>query len=195
MEFKQSRRPRPAPAPQRVGPTPTVSKKSRFRRLTSDKKKVTTIGISVSVVILIGLFLTLVIAYNSNSVGSERPKYQTALPQGKTIDQLGGWKRVSPPEATPVFAYADKIEDIPVTVSQQPLPGSLSANSEAQIASLAKSYNATKELDAEGTPLYVGTSAKGPQSAIMTKKGLLILIKSQKKISDEAWAAYAASLK
>ena len=124
-----------------------------------------------------------------------RPDYKTALPSGTSIEKLGGWERVSPPEKDPVFAFTDKIGEVSITVSEQPLPNSFKADVGGKISELAKTYNATNILDANGTKVYIGTSAKGPQSTIFTKNDLLILIKSQAKIDDKAWIAYINSLK
>lgn len=133
-------------------------------------------------------------ANNNRSTPVENVEYQTVLPEGKSISDLGGWERISPPGSDPVFAYTDTIDDVPVSVSQQPLPASLQGSTDDQIDELAKKFNANNKITSGNTVVYVGTSAKGPQSAILTKNSLLILIKSQKKIDDSAWAAYAASL-
>lgn len=125
---------------------------------------------------------------------AKEPTYETVLPKDKSVRELGGWKRVSPPEKEPVFAYADTIDGIPITVSQQPLPQNFTANTDSQVAELAQKFNATNKLEAEGMTIYVGTSSKGPQSVIFTKNKLLILIKSDKKVSDTSWIAYAKSL-
>lgn len=132
-------------------------------------------------------------ASGQNSV-IENLEYQTVLPSGKSIDSLGGWKRVSPSGSEPVYAYVDSINGIPVSVSQQPLPDSFKNDVDGQVAELAKKFNATTKLDASGIAIYLGTSAKGPQSVILTKNGLLILIKSQEKVDDTAWTDYAKSL-
>ena len=124
-----------------------------------------------------------------------RPDYKTALPSGTSIEKLGGWERVSPPGKDSVFAFTDKIGDVSITVSEQPLPASFKSDVSGKVAELAKAYSATNILDAKGTKAYIGTSAKGPQSTIFTKNELLILIKSQAKISDDAWIAYINSLK
>lgn len=123
-----------------------------------------------------------------------RPDYQTVLPIGKSASTLGGWKRVSPPGDNPVFAYEDKIGDVTVSVSEQPLPKPLQNNSNEQIAAMAKSGNYNEKIEVSDTTAYIGTSAKGPQSVILTKVGLLILIKSEKKIDIKAWTTYIASL-
>ena len=50
----------------------------------------------------------------------DKLEYQTVVPKDKSIQQLGGWQRVSPPNATPVFAYGDTIDGVKISVSQQP---------------------------------------------------------------------------
>ena len=162
---------------------------------TNKKRIVIIVGIIIVVVCVIAAILVIRGQGNANnSNASSKPSFQTVLPSGKSIDQLGGWKRVSPPENDPVFAYADKIGNIPIGVSEQPLPKSFEGNTEAKVAELAKKFNATSELDANGTKFYVGTSAKGPQSAILAKNNLLIFIKTQKKVTDKAWVEYVTSL-
>ncbi len=124
-----------------------------------------------------------------------QPDYATILPEGKSITELGGWTRVSPPERNPVFAYVDVIEGTPATISEQPLPDAFKEDLENQILYLAQGYHADVKIDANGTTVYIGTSAKGPQSVIFTKNNLLVLIKASAKVSDDAWATYISSLK
>lgn len=173
---------------------------SRARQLLSSKKAI----IIASVVIIIGVIVIWSVvnqqstakkatARNSNE-SVENLEYQTVLPENKSISELGGWKRISPEKSDPVFAFSDKIGDVPISVSEQPLPASFKTNIDDQIAELAKKFNATTKIDASGTKVYIGTSAKGPQSAILTKNGLLILIKSENKVDEKAWAQYVKSL-
>lgn len=122
------------------------------------------------------------------------PEFKTILPAGKKIDQLGGWTRVSPPDRDPVFAYADKIGNIPVIVSQQVLPQDFDNDTASQMSQLASNYYANRSVQAGDTKVYLGTSAKGPQSAIFTKSHLLILIKAQASVPDDAWKSYVQSL-
>ena len=124
----------------------------------------------------------------------EVPNYKTLLPTGTTIKELGGWHRVSPPDRNPVFAYADTIGGVSVTVSQQPLPDSFKADVDGSVSKLAASYSAKDEVPAGDAKVFVGTSVKGPQSAIMVKQDVLVLIKSTSKISDKNWSDYAFSL-
>ena len=122
------------------------------------------------------------------------PGFKTMLPRGKTIDEYSGWTRVSPPERNPVFAYVDKIEKTPVRISQQPLPKDFEADTDASVEQLAIGYSANKIIKVGSTTVYIGTSAKGPQSVIFTKNNLLILMYASAKISDKSWSKYISSL-
>lgn len=161
-------------------------------------KKIIAIA-TIVLVVIIGLLITLSLARHKMQTTkqvsqTESPSYSTILPKNKSISDLGGWQRISPEGKDPVYAYADTISGVAITVSEQPLPDSFKSDTAGQVAQLAKSYNATDTLDANGTKVYVGTSAKGPQSVIFTKNNLLVLIKSQQKISDPSWVAYVKSL-
>lgn len=127
--------------------------------------------------------------------GDQSPTYETVLPSGKSIDDLGGWKRVSPPDRDPVFAYSDKIENTAISVSQQPLPEPFKNDTDKKVAELAESFGAATKIEANGITAHIGTSAKGPQSTIIAKDGTLILIKSQATLSQDAWKAYIQTLK
>lgn len=129
------------------------------------------------------------------TVASKTPDYNTVLPNGKTIQNLGGWGRVSPPDKDPVFAYIDHIGAITIQVSEQPLPKEFHEDTAEQIQVLAEQYAAKDQITAGGIIAYIGTSSKGPQSVIFTKSNLLILIKSTSKIDDELWKQYISSLK
>ena len=122
------------------------------------------------------------------------PDYDTVLPEGKSIKDYGGWTRVSPPNRDPVFAYADKIGAIPINVSQQPLPKDFADQPDQQIQQFAAGYAANKKLNVNGATAYIGTSAKGPQSVIVVKGDLLILIKASAAVPDSEWEQYIQSL-
>lgn len=166
---------------------------SFVRSLPRSKKAII---IAVCVLVVGGIIIWLIVEQHeaSRNTNAKLPEFQTVLPGTKSISELGGWQRISPPQKDPVFAYTDTIGDIPISISQQPLPASFRDDPEAQVAEAAKKFSATTKIDAGATKVYVGTSAKGPQSALLTKNGLLILIKSQKKVDNAAWAEYVKSL-
>jgi len=126
-----------------------------------------------------------------------KPKFATVVPSGKSIDELGGWTRISPEGRTPVYAYADKLNNVPIRVSQQELPANLSSNDEKAtegVQKLAESFKANQKLTVGTTTVFIGTSAKGPQSVIFAKDELLILITSDQKIDNDHWSTYINSL-
>lgn len=146
-------------------------------------------------IVVVGIIIVaLVITHHTVTQAADAPKYQTVLPKDDSIEGLGGWERVSPPSAAPVYAYTDAIRGVAISVSQQPLPEAFKKDTDAHLSELAKSYNATDKMNADGTTVYIGISAKGPQSALFVKNSLLILIKSQSKIDDKQWITYIDSL-
>lgn len=120
---------------------------------------------------------------------SREPEQPTVLPNGTSIEELGGWSRLNTPTGHPIMAYTDSIDDVSIRVSQQQMKGS------PEVSEMAKEFNATQEVNSDGgVKIHLGTSVEGPQFAIFTKNDLLILIKSQNKIEDGSWAKYVDSL-
>jgi len=151
-----------------------------------------TLLLSTSAVVVLGVGIVILNSRSDSSATTNTPTFQTVLPAHTTIGTLGGWHRVSPPDNTPVYAYNDMIDNVPVSVSQQELPPSFQQDTASRVADLAKGYDT---MNVNGLTVYIGTSSKGPQSVIFTTKQLLIMIKSQQKISNETWKAYVASLR
>lgn len=173
---------------------------ARIRKVLLTKQGVV---ISIVVMVVIGSLSVGAMIHQRNQVNQqantasgivENLEYQTILPEGKSISQLGGWKRVSPADKISVFAYVDSLAGVVISISEQPLPDTAKGTANDLVADIAKKFNATTKLDASGTVAYLGTSAKGPQSIIFSRNGLLILIKSQKQIDSEVWVGYIKSL-
>ena len=122
------------------------------------------------------------------------PTYGTILPAHKSIQSLGGWTRVSPPNRDPVYAYLDTLGASRLIVSEQPLPKEFASDPEAQTKQLATNYNATQKLAVGSTTVYLGTSTQGPQSLIFQRNGLLVLIKASSSVDNAVWKAYINSL-
>ena len=158
-------------------------------------KKNLFIGATILCVSIVSGILIFANANNKDTNLKDMPSYTTVLPSSKTIDSLGGWSRVSPPNSDPVYAYTDTVDTVSITVSEQPLPVSFKSDVSTKVAEVAKNFNATTKLEAKSTDFYIGTSASGPQSVIFAKNDVLILIKSQKKIDDEKWGVYIDSLR
>lgn len=179
--------------PKPAAPEPEEQRAPRvgFRGFISRKKVTIT---TVVIALVAAGFVVRTVTSGSEDTAAKKPTYQTVLPKDKSISQLGGWKRISPPGKDPVFAFADTIDGVPVSISQQPLPSSFKGDAISQTAEIAKKFNATDKIEAGSLDVYVGTSVKGPQSVIFTKNNLLVFIKSEKKIQDASWAAYAQAL-
>jgi hypothetical protein len=158
--------------------------------------------VSIGIILLVGGSVAGILINQANTsseasnstVKTDAPEFETVSPKNKSVNSIGGWSRISPPASDPVYAYTDTIDGISISVSEQPLPTSFKGNESTQVAELAKKFFATDTIDADGTKVYIGTSAKGPQSVIFTKDSLLILIKSEQKVNDAAWASYINSL-
>lgn len=167
-----------------------IQVKKRFK-----KRTIITTGVIAVLVAaaIISLFIIREVHRSAETSIIKDPGYTTILPEGRTIVDLGGWVRVSPEGATPVYAYHDVLTDVAISVSEQPLPDSFKSDRTNKVAELAKNYNATATLAIGDTTIFIGTSAKGPQSVIFTKSNLLVLIKSEKQIENAAWSSYVAS--
>lgn len=122
------------------------------------------------------------------------PPYDTLLPAGKTVEALGGWTRISPPDRNPVYAYVDAIGSVSISVSQQPLPADFGKDTSRKVKELASSYGADQSFTAGNTAVYIGTSVKGPQSVIFSRDKILVLIKSVAPIDNSQWVTYINSL-
>ena len=168
------------------------------------RKKLTLAGIVLAIT-LFTIGSNLLSSHNAKVAADKRsgqqsltkgtPDYPTVLPTGKTIQELGGWTLVSPPGRDPVFAYIDKIGNMQINVSQQPLPEEFKSDTAAKIEKLAKEYGASEKLTTSDTEAYIGTSEKGPQSVILSKGDLLILMKSAVRIDNAKWEEYISSLR
>jgi len=165
-----------------------------FSWVREHKRTAVTVGVALLLLILVSLLVTSYMSKGTSGVPTNRLGFNTVIPTGKSIEQLGGWQRVSPEGSAPVYTYVDSIEGVPINVSQQDIPDSFGTNTNSKVAELAKNFNATNTLNVENLTVYIGTSAKGPQSVIFTKDKTLVLIKSEKEISGTAWTAYINSL-
>lgn len=125
---------------------------------------------------------------------SNLPNFEPVLPTGKTIKDFGGWQKLTSPNGDAFYVFVDTINGVNVNVSQQILPGKFKGDENNKMIELARAYKANIKLDADGTRVYIGTSAKGPQSVLFTKKGVLVLMKSWSTIPDAEWVAYIKSL-
>ncbi|MBP9667261.1 hypothetical protein KBD87_00435 [Candidatus Saccharibacteria bacterium] len=131
---------------------------------------------------------------SSSKLTKGTPTFKTYLPPGKTSKDFGGWTKVSPPGADPVYAFSDKVGVVPIIVSQQRIPSSFSKNIKENIKDLAESYHANDKITLNDMEIYVGSAAGGPRSIIFTKDETLVLIKTDSEISNDSLVRYIKSL-
>lgn len=150
----------------------------------------------LAICLLAGLLIVNGKSWSSNHEGmtTEAPKFSALLPASSTIEKFGGWKKYTPPQGSDFYVFSDNINGTAINVSQQELPEQFEKNPDGNVSSLAKNYNANRSFKAGDTTVYIGASAKGPQSVIFHKDGLLVLIKSQDVIQDESWINYIEKL-
>lgn len=154
-------------------------------------KRLFTIAVVMLVIGFSGVGLGIYQAHSSQAdVGSNKPNFTPLLPAGNTIEQLGGWQKLTTPNNDVFYVYVDDIAGVSVNVSQQQLPGKFKGDLTNKMTEMARAYNATVKLDVNGTTVYVGTSAKGPQSVLFAKNEALVLMKSWATIDQADWIAY-----
>lgn len=152
---------------------------------------VTTV-VGISFVIAFGIYF--IDKFTTETVNPDAPTFTTVTPNAVSVDELGGWRRNSPPEAEPVYVYIDEIDGVRISVSQQELPQHLQTNLSSQLTDLAAAFGSTEKINSS-PDIYIGNSAQGPQSVITSKNSLLILLKSETGIEHDAWISYINSLR
>lgn len=131
---------------------------------------------------------------NQQEQDARVPYYDTLIPAGKTIEQLGGWTRSSPTDRNAGFVYVDFIRDNRITINQQVLPEDFKVDTNVQMDAIAKSLSATEVITIEGLTVHVATSSKGPQTVLFNKNDLLVFLRSSVKLSNDDWIGYINSL-
>lgn len=181
-----------------------------YRRWRRQKKRRTFIAIVVIGIVSLGIWFkpsifpantppkeSGQISSKTSKLTKGTPTFKTFVPSGKTIDDYGGWTRVSPSSSEPVYAYNDSFGGTAVIVSQQKLPSSFKSDEKKHIQKLQsdESYTAQHIINIDDLTIYVGVSQKNYQSTIFVKQGILILITSYRSINDTMMAEYAQSLR
>lgn len=155
----------------------------------------TVIIAAVIVLVLVGVSIWKLNSVSHDTTQSTTtPLFQTVLPANTSITKLGGWEKLTPPNNEPYYVYADSIDSVAIKVSEQPLSQDFKDALDSKLADVARGYSATDSFVVDGTKVYIGTNSKGPQSVITSKKGLLLLITSENRISNESWQNYIKSL-
>lgn len=120
--------------------------------------------------------------------------FQILYPGNKDKQSVGEVVRISPDGNEPVYAYTDKISEVPIQVSQQKIPKAFEDNPSGQLEKTAKDFQANQVFSVDSVRVYHGKSSSGIQSLIFIKGNLLIFIKSSSELSQDIWAAYISAM-
>lgn len=154
------------------------------------RKKLLLVG--GAIVISISILTTMLLLQPKGGFQSVSPDFKALTPNNAKQD----WKQSKPEgSSAAVYIFTDTIHDVPIKVSEQPLPPSFRDDPASKIAEVAQGFNATNTMQVNGLTVYIGTSTKGPQSVIFSDGTLLVLIKSDTTISSGAWADYIKTLR
>jgi hypothetical protein len=190
---------------------PTVEKIQKttiYKKIEAQLSKVSKRNKKIVIVVLVAIILlggySLISNHPDKSFSSQNatstqkgglikgtPNFSVLSPNGKSINDLGGWIRS---DKRPLFVYLDKVDGIQINVSQQPLPSDFKNDTANQVNQLAEAYNASAKITVGGVLVHIGTSKKGVQSVIFNKNNLLVLIVSNDQIKNDQWANYINSL-
>jgi hypothetical protein len=103
------------------------------------------------------------------------------------------------PEGQPnSYVYIDQLGSVQLKVSQLDVSTdeNLKNNTSEQVKKIAESFQATNIIQVDDTTVYHGLDDKlGIQSLVFYKDSKLVLIASEKKLPDDAWAGYISALK
>lgn len=127
---------------------------------------------------------------DQGQVTQANPDFTALTPDDKKVT----WTKLAPPNTSSFYAYSDTLKGVPIRVSEQTLPDNFKENPTAQLAQLARDYNANRTVTVNTTTVYIGTSVKGQQSILFTQDSLLIMITSDATLNDQQWTDYITSL-
>lgn len=117
------------------------------------------------------------------------PPFEPLYPAGESSNVLSAVTR-STPSAEVIYTYKDSVGEIEVEVTQQKVPDNF------DLEKAATDFQATSIIQVDDTKVYHGYSERGDtQSLIFIKDDKMVLIRSPRKLADDQWAAYVASLK
>jgi len=126
---------------------------------------------------------------------NSKPDFTVLMPQSATKDKLKSVTRKTP-DGSVVYSYEDKLSGTKIEVTQQQLPSEFASAPQIELEKIAKSFQATSVIQIDGQNVYHGLNEKtGIQLLVAIKSNLLVFIRSDKKLPDEAWVGYITSLK
>ena len=156
---------------------------------------------ALAIVLVIGVIAVSTRSDNKNTPGTtnvlsssdQKASFEYSLPTGAGSDVKPDEVRYDAQKK--VVNFTDSIGGVDITISQQPLPDDFKNDTAEKVKKLAEGFSATKTVTTANPTAYIGTSVKGPQTVIFSKKDLLVFIQSTKQIDDHDWAEYITNLK
>ncbi len=121
------------------------------------------------------------------------PSYKPFLPGGEVANTNSQAYKYTAEKQ--LVGYTDKIGQNEILVTQQPLPEEFKDNPDGRVEIFAKNANYNELLQITGGRAHLGTSEKGPQFVVFHKNGLMIFLRSDKKLLNADWTNYINGLK
>lgn len=181
-------------------PPMTKFKRPKFkvRKKGTVGKKLAIAGSLIGVLAIVGFSAAQVLPSKSKPTGqvqgatamAQNPDFEIITSSTTPTQQVkfDGEKKVA--------QFPDKVGDQTVVVSQQQLPDNFKSDPESEVKKLAEGFSATDVLTTGGDQVaYLSTSAKGAQTVLLQKNGLLIFLFSTEPIAKDIWSNYIATLK
>ena len=169
--------------------------------ISSKQKKLAALGLAGLLILFIGVRVVPgVISGDKNtevgdvlSDSSQAPTFEPLLPPegSEALDNRG--VKFDPEKQ--VVSFAGKVGEVFIVVSQQKMPEDFKASPQEGLKKLAGDIFANEPINLSDGTAYVGTSTKGPQTAIMVRNGLLIFVQSQSRVEPDQWEQLLDSLK
>lgn len=122
---------------------------------------------------------------------TEKPTYDVTKPDN--VNAANGEVKFDAEKQ--VASFSDTVGGVKVTVSQQPMPENFKSNPYGELEKLATSFSATESFAVNDFKVFIGTSAKGPQSLILIKDKKLIFIYAERKLPNTEWVKYIETLR
>jgi hypothetical protein len=126
----------------------------------------------------------------SDNTASSSPNFKSLLPSGGSSKDTA----LKYDQTRKVTTFTDVIDGVSITISEQELPEAFKTDTDRQVEKMAKNFNATEVINESSPRIYLGTSIKGPQTAIFHKNGILVFIQSANTIDKHPWVAYITKL-
>lgn len=172
--------------------------KFKVRKKVTIGKKLVIVGSFIGVLAIVGFGATQVLP-GSKGKPAGQVQGATASAQKPDFDIITSpttpTQQVKFDGEKKVAQFPDKVGDTTVVVSQQQLPDNFKSDPENEVKKLAEGFSATDVLTGGDQIAYLGTSAKGAQTVVLQKNGLLIFLFSTESIGKDVWSDYIATLK